>query len=251
MIESYRTDGKWILVGPTITDAAKTTAMNERIDNRQAYVVEYHDVEAGKNYVYNGGSWYEIASGGGGGGGTSNYLALTNKPSINGITLNGNKTTSELSILPEASWTSTVTVNFSILGDIVELGEETFVRVSDLAFSAARLDGAVFAMEGTSETLTIDESMLTDMSSYGITGTLIDIPNIGPLIFSCTQIGGGVSYVGMYMHAEAAPTYASLVTMSYTDSVSASTRAIGAGTIQMQDGETTLPTGVVYLQYED
>jgi len=34
----------------------------------------------------------------GGGGGTSNYNDLTNKPSINGVTLSGNKTTSDLGI---------------------------------------------------------------------------------------------------------------------------------------------------------
>lgn len=37
-------------------------------------------------------------SGGGGGGGTDNYNALNNLPSINGITLKGNKTTSDLGI---------------------------------------------------------------------------------------------------------------------------------------------------------
>lgn len=36
--------------------------------------------------------------GGGGGGGTDNYEALLNKPKINGVTLNGNKTTSQLNI---------------------------------------------------------------------------------------------------------------------------------------------------------
>lgn len=35
---------------------------------------------------------------GGGGGGTSDYSDLTNKPSINGVTLSGNKTTSDLGI---------------------------------------------------------------------------------------------------------------------------------------------------------
>ena len=39
-----------------------------------------------------------IEEGGGGGGGTSNYNQLTNKPSINGITLSGNKTNADLGI---------------------------------------------------------------------------------------------------------------------------------------------------------
>ena len=37
-------------------------------------------------------------SSGGGGGGTSDYSQLTNKPSINGVTLSGNKTSSDLHI---------------------------------------------------------------------------------------------------------------------------------------------------------
>ena len=42
-------------------------------------------------------SW-EYGSGGGGGGGTSDYTDLTNKPSINGVTLSGNKTASDLGL---------------------------------------------------------------------------------------------------------------------------------------------------------
>ena len=38
------------------------------------------------------------ANGGGGGGGTTNYNELSNKPSINGVTLSGNKTLSELGV---------------------------------------------------------------------------------------------------------------------------------------------------------
>ena len=45
----------------------------------------------------------------GGGGGTSNYNQLTNKPSINGVTLTGNKTTSDLGIVEnvQADWDET------------------------------------------------------------------------------------------------------------------------------------------------
>lgn len=42
---------------------------------------------------------YKLSEGGsGGGGGTSNYPDLTNKPQVNGVTLLGNKTTSDLGI---------------------------------------------------------------------------------------------------------------------------------------------------------
>ena len=37
-------------------------------------------------------------SGGGGGGGTTNYSELSNKPQINGVTLDGNKTSVDLNI---------------------------------------------------------------------------------------------------------------------------------------------------------
>lgn len=45
------------------------------------------------------------SSGGGGGGGTSNYTDLTNKPKINGVTLVGSKSTSDLGI--DEPWTGT------------------------------------------------------------------------------------------------------------------------------------------------
>lgn len=44
------------------------------------------------------------ASGGGGGEGTTDYNALSNKPSIGGVTLSGNKTLEELGIQPEGNY---------------------------------------------------------------------------------------------------------------------------------------------------
>ena len=48
-------------------------------------------------------------SGGGGGGGTSNYNDLSNKPSINGVTLSGNKTSGDLNITASISLTECTT----------------------------------------------------------------------------------------------------------------------------------------------
>lgn len=42
-------------------------------------------------------------SSGGGGGGTTDYDNLENKPSINGVTLTGNKTTADLNITVEVA----------------------------------------------------------------------------------------------------------------------------------------------------
>ncbi len=46
------------------------------------------------------------SGGGGGGGGTDNYNDLNNKPQINGVTLSGNKTTSQLGISVPSPYTS-------------------------------------------------------------------------------------------------------------------------------------------------
>lgn len=50
-----------------------------------------------------------VQSGGGGGGGTNNYNELSNRPKINGVTLTGNKTTSDLGIVEnvQADWDET------------------------------------------------------------------------------------------------------------------------------------------------
>ena len=55
---------------------------------------------------------------GGGGGGTTNYSQLSNKPSINSVELNGNKTSSDLSLQDVlVSGTNIKTINnTSILG---------------------------------------------------------------------------------------------------------------------------------------
>ena len=53
------------------------------------------------------GSWVKIVSGGGGGGGggVTDYNQLTNKPQINNITLEGNKTSDDIDVTPEAQVT--------------------------------------------------------------------------------------------------------------------------------------------------
>lgn len=59
-------------------------------------------------------------SGGGGSGGTTNYNALENKPSVNGVTLTGNKTTEDLNIIiPDVSVFVTDTEIEELLADYV------------------------------------------------------------------------------------------------------------------------------------
>lgn len=61
---------------------------------------EFVEINTGKKFLFNeaASAWVEQPASGGG---TSDYTDLTNKPSINGVTLSGNKTTDDLGILPD------------------------------------------------------------------------------------------------------------------------------------------------------
>lgn len=150
--------------------------------------------------------------------------------------------------LPSASWTATVSTGFEAQDVTATVMGTEFTKTSDKVFTAEQLDGAVFAMGG--GTIPLDSSMLSDMSAAGVTGTLITLPSpYGPVVFSCTEAGSVVPEPGCYL-ATAVISYAPLVTMSYTETLTAETRAIGVGTMEMEDGVTDLPSGVVYLQIE-
>lgn len=150
--------------------------------------------------------------------------------------------------LPSASWTATVSTGFEAQNVTATVMGNSFTKTSDKTFTAEQLDGAVFAMGG--GTIPLDSSMLSDMSAAGVTGTLITLPSpYGPVVFSCTEAGSVVPEPGCYL-ATAVISYAPLVTLSYTETLTAETRAIGVGTMEMEDGVTDLPSGVVYLQIE-
>lgn len=78
-------------VGTTTTGAAGTNANVEMLQNGTEYTLNF-TIPKGKDGT------------GGSGGGTSNYEDLGNKPSINNIELNGNKTLEELGIQPKGNY---------------------------------------------------------------------------------------------------------------------------------------------------
>ena len=47
-------------------------------------------------------SWVKITVGGGGGGGVTSYNQLTDKPQINSVTLEGNKSSDDIDVAPES-----------------------------------------------------------------------------------------------------------------------------------------------------
>lgn len=70
-------------------------------NNKQDVLISGENIKTINNESILGSGNIEI---GGGGGGTSNYNALTNKPKINNVELNGNKTSSDLGIQPSGNY---------------------------------------------------------------------------------------------------------------------------------------------------
>lgn len=70
-------------------------------NNKQNVLISGENIKTINNESILGSGNIEI---GGGGGGTSNYNALTNKPKINNVELNGNKTSSDLGLQPAGNY---------------------------------------------------------------------------------------------------------------------------------------------------
>jgi hypothetical protein len=116
----------------------------------------------------------EVIEEGGGGGGTSNYEQLTNKPSINDVTLTGNKTTSELGIVEnaQADWSQTD----STADDYIK-NKPTIPTVNDAVLTIQKNGTAVgtfSANAATAATINItvpvdaeDVDALPDTTKYG------------------------------------------------------------------------------------
>ena len=136
--------------------------------------------------VTTAGSWtgstnwqvYRLSEGGGGGGGTSNYNDLTNKPSINGVTLSGNKTTSDLGIT--ASGVGAIpSTDKGANGGVAELDSNGKVPSSQLpsyvddvlsyasqsAFPATGETGKIYIAEDTNKTYRWSGSAYAEISA--------------------------------------------------------------------------------------
>ena len=80
------------------------------------------NIEAGTNIsIDQEGDTLTINSTGGGGGGTSDYTQLTNKPSINNITLSGNKTSSDLGLQPAGNYVTNTDYATSSVGGVLKV----------------------------------------------------------------------------------------------------------------------------------
>ena len=81
---------RWDFIGLS-TDTKPTPETSEKVVNGSTFYCS----DTSKLYVYCDGTWYERKALGGG---TSDYTDITNKPKINNVELNGNKTSSDLNL---------------------------------------------------------------------------------------------------------------------------------------------------------
>ena len=140
---------------------------------------------------------YKLSEGGSGGGGTSNYNDLTNKPSINGVMLSGNKTTSDLGIT--ASGVGAIpSTDKGANGGVAELDSNGRVPSSQLP---SFVDDV---LEGTAQNVTE-----TSAGTYSATGFILSgesspcVPESGKTYVDTTSniqyrwTGTGTNFVSM------------------------------------------------------
>jgi len=135
------------------------------VDGRDAKIngVNTLTIEAGDNITLDQeGNTLTINSTGGGSGGTSNYNALTNKPTINNVELKGNKSLNDLGIQPAGNYVTNTDYATPSVGGVI------MVKNGDHGIT---VDEGV--LKGTVRTL----AQYNDMSSKGIVckGTLENV----------------------------------------------------------------------------
>ena len=105
---------------------------------------------------------------GGGSGGTTNYNDLTNKPSINGVTLEGNKTSADLNIQSQTTQTDhgTADTTFTLLPNQFHTwGEVAVLTLTLVAETTGVVNEYHFAFDSgdTATTLSLPEGIQTDI----------------------------------------------------------------------------------------
>lgn len=80
-------------------------------------------------YLKSDGTWATVS---GGGGGTTNYNSLTNKPRVNNVTLQGNKTLSDLGIQPAGDYALEISV-VQTSASTIEINPNTFYKFGEVA----------------------------------------------------------------------------------------------------------------------
>lgn len=153
----------------------------------------------------------EVLVGGSGGGGTSNYNDLDNKPSINGVTLSGNKTADDLGLNAMAtinfyespSWQLDVTKTILTLPNVV-LGNSVFVfkngvliqgNSNDYSYTVSGNNSVITfttALEDTDKIAVINGNLTgIDLTPYLTASDLVPYQQKAQIIEDSTATPGG------------------------------------------------------------
>ena len=139
------------------------------------------DLETGSDLITALGSIATAISQGGGGGGTSNYNDLSNKPSINSVTLSGNKTSTELSLAGTSDISSIIaTGSTNTTGSAISSGTYFYLNgvlcraISNIATGATFTLNTNYLPISVGEALTSLNSNLLKLDDY-VMGTNVDI----------------------------------------------------------------------------
>ena len=94
----------------------------------------FNEIDTGKKYMYDAesGTWYEQPQEGGG---TSDYSELENKPQINGVELDGNKSASDFGLADEASLNTKLNIEQGVseAGKFLAVGDDGNITTIELS----------------------------------------------------------------------------------------------------------------------
>ena len=130
-------------------------------------------------FLKSDGTWATVSGGGGGGGGTTNYNSLSNKPKINNVTLEGNKSLSELGVQPAGDYALE-----SEIPDVSNLANK--ISVVQTSASTIEINPNTFYKFGEVASLNITLASITDNTIYneymfefvsGTTATTLTLPS--------------------------------------------------------------------------
>lgn len=174
-------------------------------------------IQEGQNItITQSGSTMTISSTGGSGG-TSDYTDLTNKPSINNVTLSGNKSLSDLGIQPSGNYVTNTDYAGGSTGGVIKVGNQvsltngviTANKVSYSTYSSA--GDNMFIGKGTLENVITGKSLVDSsnvQSNYAHTIILSQNTTTGDLTVGIANYNGSTLDYG---------TIAGVATRDYVD----------------------------------
>lgn len=190
-----------------VTQGMYGTDQTQYPQHGETFIVPYFITDEHGHIVSAGNSEVQLPSGGGGGG-TDNYNDLSNKPSINQVTLQGNKTASDLGLAPTShSHTKSEITDFPSLatvattGDYDDLSDKPSIpsKTSDLTNDSGFITG-----------YTETDPVFTASAAHGISSS--DITN-----WNAKAVGNGRVFYGTC--STSASTGAKVVTCASYDAL--------------------------------